>query len=97
MTQPQQYGATPTDEPTRKRGWRKMTWLVLVVNAAFLAWVIAGIAGSSADDCRTMDQATCDAANGIGTTIGVGIIFVLWLVVDFILLVLWLITKPRQR
>lgn len=87
---------TPAEQPIR-RGWRKLTWFVLIVQAVFVAWIIGGSVSASKGTCEGLDQATCDAAKGIGTALGVGMIVVVWLVVDLILLVIWLVTRPRQR
>lgn len=96
--QPSAVGYSAAPPATAKRGMRKFSWVIIIVNVIFLAWVIAGIASAGhGTNCGTLDQETCDAAQGIGATIGVGIIFLLWAFVDFILLVLWLITRPRQR
>lgn len=81
-----------------KRGLRKMSWFILVVNALFLVWVIVGAATAGhATNCGTLDKQTCQAATDVGTGIGVAIIVVIWVVVDFILLIIWLVTRPRQR
>lgn len=81
-----------------KKGLRKFSWFIIFVNVVFLVFVIAGIASDkTGTNCGTLDQETCDAATGIGATIGIGLIFGIWVFVDFILLVLWLVTRPRQR
>lgn len=79
--------------------WRVFTWVILVVNLLFLIWIIAGIAGSGGtpEDCGTLTVEECNAAEGVGTAIGVGIIIVLWALVDVILGVLWLVTRPKRR
>ena len=93
---PPGYILVPTQD--HKRGLRKMSWFILVVNALFLAWVIAGAATAGhATNCGTLDKQTCQAATDVGTGIGVAIIVVIWVVVDFILLIIWLVTRPRQR
>jgi hypothetical protein len=79
--------------------WRPFSWVILVINILFLIWVIAGIssAGGTAEDCGTLSTQDCEAAEAIGTSIGVGIIIALWAFVDVILGVLWLVTKPKRR
>jgi hypothetical protein len=79
--------------------WRRFTWVILVINVLFLIWIIGGMASSSgpAHDCGSLDQQTCDSAKNVGTAIGVGLIVAFWAVVDVILGIIWLVTKPRGR
>lgn len=80
-------------------GWRVFTYVILTINALFLIWVIVGAASGSghATNCGSLDQQTCDSAAHAGTAIGVALIIVFWAVVDVILGILWLVTKPRGR
>ncbi|GAB3676378.1 zinc ribbon domain-containing protein [Saccharopolyspora tripterygii] len=68
--------------------FRIFTWVILVINAIFLIWIIGGIS--------TPTNPTDTAAN-VGVAIGVGLIIGLWVAADVILGVLWLITKPKTR
>ena len=88
------------------RNWRPLTWIILVVNILFLIWVISGIAtgGQGGEDCireaRTnqfLDRKDCETAGQLGTAVGVGLIIVLWALVDVILGVLWLVTRSSRR
>jgi predicted RNA-binding Zn-ribbon protein involved in translation (DUF1610 family) len=89
--------------PNRKLGflpgWRVFTYVILVINLCFLVWVIAGAAGANghASDCGSLDQQTCDSARDVGTSIGVGLVFVFWAVVDVILGIIWLVTRSTKR
>jgi hypothetical protein len=85
--------------------WRKMTWVILIVNLLFLIWVISGIAGGgdAGADCvreaqnnEFLTKADCEAAAGAGTAIGVGIVIFLWALVDVILGVVWLVTNRKK-
>ncbi|MFN2388384.1 MAG: zinc ribbon domain-containing protein [Actinomycetota bacterium] len=79
--------------------WRKMTWFIVIVNILFLVWVIGG-AGSVADSCEGLTGSeldACQAGTAIGASIGIGLILVLWVVVDIILGILWLVTNRGQR
>ncbi|SFS65271.1 hypothetical protein [Saccharopolyspora flava] len=67
---------------------RVFTWVILVINAIFLVWVIGGIASRPNPD---------DPAANVGTAIGVGLVIGLWVAADVILGILWLVTKPRTR
>jgi hypothetical protein len=79
--------------------WRIFSYVIIAINVLFLVWVIGGAASGSghASNCGGLDQQTCDSAAHAGTAIGVALIIVFWAVVDVILGVLWLITKPRGR
>lgn len=68
--------------------FRFFTWIILVINAIFLIWIITGIANR---------PDPTDTAANVGTAIGVGLIIGLWVAADVILGILWLITKPRTR
>jgi hypothetical protein len=78
--------------------FRPFTWVILAINVLFLAWVIGGIASSAAgQDCGSLSVEACTAAGQIGTGIGVALIIGLWVAVDLILGLLWLITRPKRR
>ena len=79
-------------------GWRKGTYIILAFNLLMLAWVIAGSAGASGDatDCGSLSQESCNAAEDIGTGIGVFFLIVLWALGDIILGVLWLVTNRKK-
>jgi RNA polymerase subunit RPABC4/transcription elongation factor Spt4 len=79
--------------------WRKMTWFIVVVNVLFLIWLIAG-AGAAAENCEGLvgeDLDICEAGTAVGATIGAGIIIFLWVLVDIILGILWLVTNRGRR
>ena len=80
--------------------WRIFTYIILVVNLIFLIWIIAGASSSndtSKKSCGSLDVKTCNDAQNVGKGIGATIIIVLWVLVDIILLVLWLITNRKKR
>jgi hypothetical protein len=80
--------------------WRIFTYVILIVNALFLIWIIAGASSdndTTAKNCGSLDVKTCNDAQNVGKGIGVTIIIVLWVIVDIILLVLWLITNRKKR
>lgn len=85
--------------------WRPFTWIILVINALFLIWVISAISGgtNAVSDCSTLvgnAKSNCEAENvgtAVGTGIGTAIIFVFWVIVDVILGVLWLVTRPKDK
>lgn len=79
--------------------WRAFTWVILVINLLFLVWIIGGVAATS-ESCEGMtgqELDACEAGTAIGASIGVGIIVFLWFLVDGILGVIWLVTRPKGR
>lgn len=79
--------------------WRIFTWVILVINILFLVWVIAG-GSSTANNCNGLtgqELDVCQAGTAVGASIGIGIIIFLWALVDVILGVLWLVTRPRDK
>lgn len=85
--------------------WRKFTWFILIVNVLFLIWLITGVSSASGEiqDCSTLAaqaKSTCEAGNAgtaVGTGLGVGIIILLWVMVDIILGIIWLVTRSSGR
>ena len=90
--------ATATVESPKKRH-RVFLWFFLAVQAIFIIWIIAGAAsgGGTATDCQGLTQQECEAAEGIGTGIGVALIVVIWMVVDFFLAVIYGIYRLAKR
>lgn len=96
----QWHAVTESEATGKKPKTRKFTWFILAVNVLFLVWIIAGISSSATTPAvcdASLTQEACDAARGIGTTLGVGLIIAFWAFADFILLVLWLVTRKRGR
>ncbi len=80
--------------------WRIFTYVILVVNLLFLIWIIAGASSdndTSKKNCGSLSVKTCNDAQNVGKGIGVTVIVILWVLVDIILLVLWLITNRKKR
>jgi hypothetical protein len=83
----------------RRPKWRKMTWFIVIVNILFLIWLIAGT-GAAASNCEGLvgdELDICEAGTAVGATIGAGIIIFLWVLVDIILGILWLVTNRGRR
>jgi hypothetical protein len=70
----------------------------LLFNLLMLVWVISGAASSSGDatNCGSLSQADCNAAEDIGTGIGVFLLIVLWAFGDIILGIIWLVTNRKK-
>jgi hypothetical protein len=78
--------------------WRIFTYIILAINAIFLIWIIAGTTSSnSTKDCGSLSAQACNDAQNVGKGIGATLIIILWVLVDIILLVLWLITNRKKR
>jgi hypothetical protein len=84
-------------EPKKKK--RIFLWFFMAVQVLFIIWIIAGAGGSSGDatDCGSLSQETCNDAEDIGTGIGVAIVIVFWVVVDFLLAVIYGIYRLAKR
>lgn len=78
--------------------WRIFTYVILVVNLIMLIWVISGAASGSGQpsDCGSLSAESCNDAQNVGTAIGVGILIFLWVALDVILGIIWLITNRRK-
>jgi len=79
--------------------FRPFTWVIIVTNIIFVWWIIAGV-GATSENCGGLtgdDLSLCEGATAVGAGIGAFMIIVLWVLVDIILLVLWLVTRKKQR
>jgi len=85
--------------PPRKRGKPVFLIVFLIVQALFIAWLIAGIAGASGtpEDCGGLTAEECNAAEAVGTGIGVSLILILWVVVDMLLVIPWMVYRVTRR
>ena len=81
------------------KNWRPFTWVILIINALFVFWIFGGV-GSASNNCEGEfgdALSACQAGTAIGAGIGIFMILVLWVLVDIILLVIWLITRKKSR
>jgi hypothetical protein len=87
----------PASKPKKKK--RIFMWFFLVVQALFIVWVIGGASTGAGQptDCGSLDVETCNAASDVGTGIGVALLVVLWMVVDFLLAVGYAIYRLAKR
>jgi hypothetical protein len=79
------------EQAPAKKKRRIFLWFFLAVQALFIIWIIAGIASASGQpsDCQGLSAKTCNDATDVGTGIGVAVIVILWMVVDFLLAVIY--------
>jgi hypothetical protein len=83
--------------PTPRRKRHLFRWFFLVVQVLFLVWIIAG-AGGNSDNCagKVGDALNaCKAGTAVGTGIGVALIIGLWVAVDVILGITYLIVRKK--
>ena len=104
MTYPQQpsgqyQGPQPTyvqqPQPVKKKV-RVFTWIILAINALFLIWLVSGIVSVSNSTCDNLSQQSCDSAKAVGGGIGAILIIFLWVAVDVILGIIWLVTRKKE-
>lgn len=76
-----------------------MTWVFVAVQVLFVAWIVAGVGGAaeSCDGLRGAELEACQAGTAIGATLGVGVVLALWVMVDIILGITWLVTRPKHQ
>lgn len=88
---------TVTTKPKKKR--RIFLWVFLAIQVLFLIWIISAGASSSGDatDCGSLSQKACNDAQDIGAGLGVVIIIIFWMVVDFFLAVIYGVYRLAKR
>lgn len=83
---------TTEDQGTERRRKRRIfPWIFLAIQILFLIWIIAG--ANSGGDCPPGREGACEA----GTAIGVGLIIALWVAVDIILALTYLVFRLFRR
>lgn len=88
----------PTPQRTKKKR-RVFLWAFSIIQILFIIWIIAGAASGSGTptNCGSLSTQDCNAAQNVGTGIGVVLIIILWMVVDFFLAVGYLIYRLARR
>ena len=82
------------------RKLRPLSWVIIVVNILFVWWIFGGVGSAVNDSCKGLtgdDLTTCQAGTAVGAGIGVFFILILWVMIDIILLVIFLVTKKKGR
>lgn len=87
----------PEAPPRKKR--RIFLWVFLAIQLLFILWIFSGAStgAGQATDCGSLDAKTCNAASDIGTGIGVVLMIVVWMVVDFFLAVIYGVYRLAKR
>ena len=81
------------------RKLRPLSWVIIVINILFVIWIVGGV-GDAANSCDGMtgdELSACQAGTAICAGIGAFMILFLWMIVDVILLVIFLVTKKKGR
>jgi hypothetical protein len=82
------------------RKLRPLSWVILAINILFVWWLFAGLGSAVQESCEGMtgsDLEACQAGTAIGAGLGGILIMTLWVMVDIILLVIFLVTKKKPR
>ena len=87
------YQQTPVAPPKEKR--HIFRWVFLAIQVLFLVWIIGGLSATGPECGPSLSAEACQAAQGIGTGIGVALIVALWIAVDFILGITYLIFRKK--
>ena len=75
---------------------RVTSWLILVWNAIFAVWIVGGIITRPSKECLPGDS-LCQDASDAGTSIGVGLVLMLWFLGFVVLSLVWLMTRRPRR
>jgi hypothetical protein len=65
----------------------------------FVVWIISGVADASGqpNNCEGLTPELCNDAESVGTGLGVGLVVLLWVVVDFLLAVVYGVYRLAKR
>ena len=103
MTDSHEQTPVPTTQvsaPTpHKKKRRIFMWVFLAVQVLFIVWIIAGLGGNAgkATDCGSLDQDTCETAEDVGASIGIFLVVILWMIVDFLMGVGYAVYRLARR
>jgi len=93
--------STPVTEtpPKTKKKRSKFMIAFLLIQGLFLLWVVGGLMSASGtpDDCGTLSAELCNGAETVGTAIGLVLVVMLWVAVDFIVGVTYAIYRLAKR
>ena len=78
------------------RSWSPLAWVLLVVNVAFLVWLIASLGYTDPCDLRGAAEAECAGPERRGIGIGPIRILGFWLLADLVLGGAWFATRVRR-
>lgn len=89
----------PPPATASRRKHRIFLWVFLAIQLLFIIWIVSGIAsaGGQPTDCEGLAPEQCNDAESVGTGVGVALIVLLWVVVDFLLAVGYGIYRLAKR
>ena len=93
MTPPMQPYQAP---PPPKRRVRFFTWFILLVNILFLVWFIVAMRTVDSSTCDGLNTTDCEGVKSLGGGVGGFLIIFIWLAVDVVLGIIWIVTRRRQ-
>lgn len=77
--------------PEQRRKHRVFPWIFLGIQILFLVWIIVG--ANSAGSCPEGQEGACE----VGTVIGAGLVIALWVAVDIILGLTYMVFRLLRR
>jgi hypothetical protein len=101
--QPQDPNVAVPPPPLRPSAPRKkrpiFLWFFVAVQVLFVVWIISGVADASGqpNNCEGLTPELCNDAESVGTGLGVGLVVLLWVVVDFLLAVVYGVYRLAKR
>lgn len=93
------HDVAPTSQARPRKKRRIFLWVFLAVQALFLLWIISGAMAASGTptNCEGLSQDLCNDASDVGTGIGVFLIVIIWMIVDFLLGVIYGVYRLAKR
>lgn len=96
MTQTDPETSPTSTNPAVRKKRRVFRWVFLALQALFLVWIITGGHAAASSHCDpNLSASACTAARQVGGGIGVLVIIFVWLAVDVILGVGYLIFRKK--
>ncbi len=83
------------NEAQRSLFGKIIKWVFIIFNVIMLIWVISG-GGAASDAVNTAGSDAEAAGAAIGAALGMGMLFVMWLIGDIILGMFVLFTRPKS-
>lgn len=79
--------------------WRKTTWTLAIWNVLMMLWLATAIGGVGPFSCvgeTGAALAVCEAGVGIGITLGLNFVLIVWLIGFVAFGLLWLASRPKN-
>ena len=81
------------------RGWRKMTWAIVIWTVLMAAWIIDGLSavGEGCGGLTGSDLTTCQAGTTIAGGLAVSVLFFLWFIGFVVLSIIWFTSRAKSN